>query len=130
MAEHGKPEVYYDGACPLCSREIAFYTRQEGADQIDWVDIGGLEPGDVAPDLTRDDALARFTVRDIDGNLVSGSKAFTRIWKQLPRFRTLAILFTFPPFAWSLDRIYEIFLSLRPHLQTMVATWSVERPRR
>ena len=129
MPEHNGPKVYYDGACPLCAREIKFYRRQEGADRICWVDISGLETIDVAPDLTRVRALARFTVRDIDGTLVSGGKAFTKIWQLLPRFRRLAMPFKLPPFAWSLDRTYEIFLALRPHLQTIVAAKSIRARR-
>lgn len=34
----GKLTVYYDGACPLCRREIEFYRRRRGADAIEWVD--------------------------------------------------------------------------------------------
>ena len=129
MSEHDRLKVYYDGACPLCAREIGFYRRQEGTDRSYWIDISGLEFVDVAPDLTRDKALARFTVRDIDGSLVSGGKAFTRLCKQLSRFLRLAMLFEFAPFAWPLDRAYEIFLTLRPHLQAMVATKSIGAPR-
>ncbi len=32
------PRVFFDGACPLCAREIEFYQKQEGASGIAWVD--------------------------------------------------------------------------------------------
>ena len=32
------PRVFFDGACPLCAREIEFYQKQEGASRIAWVD--------------------------------------------------------------------------------------------
>ncbi len=64
---HDGPTAYYDGACPLCAREIAFYRRQAGAKRIRWINVSGLSGDEVAPDLSRDAALARFHVRDIDG---------------------------------------------------------------
>ena len=31
--------VYFDGLCPLCSREIEQYRKASGSDQISFVDI-------------------------------------------------------------------------------------------
>lgn len=129
MSGDDRPIAYYDGACPLCAREIGFYRRQDGADLICWVDISGIDTVDVAPDLSREKALARFTVRDVDGSLVSGSRAFTRIWKHLPRFRWLATVFEVQPFAWSLGQAYGIFLKLGPRLQAMASAKAVRGPR-
>ena len=58
MSGHDRPTTYYDGACPLCAREIGFYRRQNGADRICWVDISDIDTVDVAPDLSREQALA------------------------------------------------------------------------
>ncbi len=117
---HGGPTAYYDGACPLCAREIAFYRRQTGAGRIRWIDVSGLGGDLVASDLSHDSALARFHVRDIDGRLVSGGAAFALVWKNLPRFRWLAVIFAPRPFTWLLDRAYIAFLKIRPRLQSFV----------
>jgi predicted DCC family thiol-disulfide oxidoreductase YuxK len=122
-----RPVAYYDGACPICAREIGLYRRQEGADRIRWVDIGTMND---LPDLSREQALARFTVRKADGSLVSGSSAFILIWKELPRFRWLAALSSSAPLAWLLDKAYGIFLILRPRLQAMASHGAVRRARR
>ena len=29
--------VFYDGACPLCDREISFYKRRRGAEGVRWI---------------------------------------------------------------------------------------------
>jgi len=129
MLGNYRPTAYYDGDCPLCAHEIGFYRRQNGADRICWVDISDIDTVDVAPGLTREEALARFTVRDADGSVISGGSAFTLIWKQLPRFRWLARLFDVRPFAWSLDQAYGIFLKLRPCLQAMALSREVRGPR-
>lgn len=113
--------VYYDGACPLCRREISFYRRRTGAGSLRWIDVSRSGAGDPAPDLTRDQALARFHVRDTSGELTSGGAAFSQLWSALPGFRTLGRLFRLPPLAWLLDRGYDLFLRLRPRLQAVAA---------
>ncbi len=110
-------KVLYDGACPLCAREIGFYRRRAGAEAIEWVDVSAAANEDAAPGLSRAQALARFHVVDAEGRLVSGGAAFARLWEALPGFRLLGRLFRVPPFAWLLDRAYDGFLKIRPRLQ-------------
>ena len=81
--------VFYDGACPLCEKEISFYRRRPGADSVRWVDVNQAGPAILGPDLTREQALARFHVRDDRGQLTSGGAAFSRLWSALPGFRPI-----------------------------------------
>lgn len=78
--------IYYDGACPVCSREIAQYRKAEGGDRLAFVDVSTCGPEALGPALTRDAALARMHLRRADGTLVSGAAAFAALWQQLPRF--------------------------------------------
>ncbi|MGR8950345.1 MAG: thiol-disulfide oxidoreductase DCC family protein [Gammaproteobacteria bacterium] len=117
-----KPTVFFDGACPLCAREIAFYRRRVGSENIEWVDVSrSSDEGEVAPGLRREQLLARFHVQTVDGRIVSGGAAFTALWSALPRFRWVGKLFRLPPLASLLDRLYELFLHLRPHLQAILS---------
>jgi len=120
MADEHDLTVYYDGACPLCQREIGFYRRRRGADAIAWIDVSRAGPGEIAPDLSKAQAMARFHVRDNDGTLLDGGDAFARLWASLPGFRTAGRVFRRRPFAWLLNRGYDAFLPLRPLLQAMV----------
>lgn len=113
--------VFFDGACPLCDREIAFYRRRRGADAIQWVDVSGAAEGDVAPGLSRDAALARFHVLECNGTLTSGGRAFAALWTRLPGFRPLGLLFQLRPLGWILDRAYALFLKVRPRLQALAS---------
>jgi predicted DCC family thiol-disulfide oxidoreductase YuxK len=87
--ETQKTTVYFDGACPVCSREMAVYQRAEGAQRIAFVDAAACRDARVAPDLTRGDALDSLHVRRPDGTLVSGAAAFAELWKTLPRWAWL-----------------------------------------
>lgn len=108
--------VYYDGACPLCSLEIATYRGLHGADSVCWVDVSDTRSPGPGPDLTREAALQRFHVRTADGTLVSGGAAFLRVWAALPGLRWLAALAGHPPVSWLLEPAYRLFLRLRPLL--------------
>ncbi len=107
--------VYFDGACPLCRAEIAFYQRQKGADAVDWRDVSA--GGSTGPDLSCAAALKRFHVREPDGRLRSGGAAFAALWLRLPRFRWAGRIGATPPFSWLLALAYAVFLPLRPTLQ-------------
>lgn len=106
--------VYFDGACPLCAREIALYRGCRGAERIAFVDVAVGEP--LGTGLDRATALARFHVRDADGRLVSGAAAFARLWAQLPAWRPLALVLRLPGALWVAERAYRAFLPLRPHI--------------
>jgi demethoxyubiquinone hydroxylase (CLK1/Coq7/Cat5 family)/predicted DCC family thiol-disulfide oxidoreductase YuxK len=108
------PCVYYDGACPLCAREIATYRSARGGEQLNWVDAQACASQGLGPALARDDALRRLHVRLADGRLVSGAAAFVAIWQRLPAFRGLALLARVPGMLWLMEGLYRAFLRLRP----------------
>ncbi|MFO7853791.1 MAG: DUF393 domain-containing protein [Paracoccaceae bacterium] len=105
-------EVFYDGACPLCRREISTYRRLEGMDRVQWRDVSDAD-FDV-PDLDRDAALARFHARRADGALVSGAAAFLAVWRRNPRLAPLARLLDRTPLRQGLEFAYRVFLRVRP----------------
>lgn len=113
--------VYFDGACPVCSREMALYRRQPGADACAWVDASACAEADLGPGLTRAAALARFHVRRADGELVAGTRGFAALWRALPRTAWLGRLATLGPMPMLLDLGYRVFLSLRPLWRPRVA---------
>jgi predicted DCC family thiol-disulfide oxidoreductase YuxK len=112
---HGaQARVYFDGACPLCSAEIAAYQRAEGGDGLRWVDVTRCEAAELGPDLDRSTALARMHVRRADGTLVQGAAAFVEIWAVLRRWRWLARIALIPGVLPLMDLAYLVFLRVRP----------------
>ncbi|HEX7747730.1 MAG TPA: DUF393 domain-containing protein [Bordetella sp.] len=109
-----KPTLYYDGGCPVCSREVAMYRRQRGAQEVCWVDVSRCDAADLGPDLTRDAAMARLYLRRPDGRLVGGAAAFTALWQSLPRLAWLGRLLGARPVVWLLEAVYRLFLLARP----------------
>lgn len=114
-SEHPALTVYFDGSCRLCQAEIAHYSKQEGADRICFHDAS-LSHDQVAPDLEKADAMARFHVRQSDGQLLSGAAAFVSIWSFLPRWRWAGRIAGLPGMTALLEFFYGLFLPLRPKL--------------
>ncbi len=105
--------VYFDGSCAVCSREIAFYQRRAGADVICFADISRVRGGFVAPDLSREEAMAVLHVRDEQGRLVSGVDAFLALWHRLPGLRWMAFFGGLPGLRQILELGYAAFLRWR-----------------
>jgi ubiquinone biosynthesis monooxygenase Coq7 len=108
--------VLYDGACPLCRREIGIYRGLQPNSPVCFADVNdSAQP--LPPDTTRDQLLARFHVRRSDGQLLSGAQAFLALWAALPGWRWLALAGRLPGAAWAMERTYRLFLRWRPALQ-------------
>lgn len=119
-----KPElacatVYYDGACPMCRREIGYYREQPAVGPIEWIDISTPDASRLPPGVTREAAMARFHMTLPDGRTVDGAAAFLGLWLQLPKFRWVARLASIPPIPWLLEIGYRAFLVVRPTLQRL-----------
>ena len=121
METAAKLTIFYDGACPLCRREIDFYRRRRGASDLAWIDVSQVPEREVAPGLTKDQALARFHTRRADGTLISGGAAFAELWAALPAFSALGGVMKRPPLVWALNLAYPLFLKSRPRLQRLLA---------
>ena len=111
--------MLYDGACPLCRREIGMYRglRAEHAGVLCRCQRRRIHCHALPPGTTREQLLARFHVRGSDGQLLSGAQAFLALWAALPGWRWLALVGRLPGAAWAMERLYRVFLRWRPALQ-------------
>jgi predicted DCC family thiol-disulfide oxidoreductase YuxK len=105
--------VWYDGGCPLCRREIALMQRLDTAHSITFVNVAREDA--VCP-LDRGELLSRFHASE-DGRLLSGAAAFAAMWRAIPRLRPLGLAARNPLVLAVLERLYRIFLRIRPRLQ-------------
>jgi predicted DCC family thiol-disulfide oxidoreductase YuxK len=106
--------VWFDGACPLCRREIALMKRLDRRGAIRFVDVGGAAPAECPVDRVQ--LLSRFHARE-NGRLLSGAAAFGAMWRAIPLLRPLGLLARVPLVEAVLERCYGAFLRVRPSLQ-------------
>ncbi|MBK1643252.1 thiol-disulfide oxidoreductase [Thiocapsa imhoffii] len=105
--------AYFDGGCPLCSKEIAHYRRLDRQSAIHWVDIlndgGELAAVGIEPST----AMRRIHAREADGTILTGVPAFVAIWRRLPGYRHAAALVTGLRLVGPLDWAYGHFARWR-----------------
>jgi predicted DCC family thiol-disulfide oxidoreductase YuxK len=120
--------VLYDGACPLCRREIGVYRGLQPLHEDSPVCFADVNDAalPLPPGTSREQLLARFHVRGREGELLSGAQAFLALWAALPGWRWLALAGRLPGATWLMERGYRCFLRWRPMLQRW-AFW-LERP--
>ena len=104
-----KPIVFYNGACPICSKEIEHYRHLDhsGEQALAFTDISAADHGLSKLPLSQDEAKRRLHVLDADGRLLSGIPAFAMIWAHLPRYRWLSSLTRLPVLRSLLPWLYE-----------------------
>lgn len=115
--------LFYDGGCPLCSREIR-WVRQYTAKRVSYVDITTPEfkPEVIGTDLDLDFFMREIRGQASDGTLISGVAVFRELYKRT------GIGWLFAPTAWPIirpiaDCAYSLFARLRyRHRKNKVCT--------
>ena len=108
--------VWYDGACPLCRREIDFMRRLDRRRSIRFIDLS--RSSSASCPIDRETLLARFHASE-DGRLLSGAAAFAAMWRAIPLLRPFGVAARSGAVLSCLEFGYRVFLKLRPSLQNL-----------
>ena len=106
-------EVFFDGKCGLCSKEISYYQRIAPTGIFSWMDIATDPHPLAAYDITQADALRHLHVRDCKGQFHKGAVAFLVIWKQLRYWKILAVIVGLPFVRHIAIAVYNQFADYR-----------------
>jgi predicted DCC family thiol-disulfide oxidoreductase YuxK len=106
-------EVFYDGKCGLCSKEINYYRGIAPDGIFVWADIATNPEPLASYNIEQVEALRRLHARDTAGNWHVGVAAFILIWRQLRYWRLLAMLFSMPGVRQVADTFYNRFADYR-----------------
>ena len=118
----GTLTVLYDGACPLCRREIAVYQGLPSNQPLAFVDVSNTAVA-LPPGTDRASLLARFHVLQADGRLADGARGFVALWAALPGWRWVARLAALPGVTPLMELGYRAFLRWRPAMQRAAAAF-------
>jgi predicted DCC family thiol-disulfide oxidoreductase YuxK len=109
-----KLTIFYDGLCPLCSREIAHYRRRIPDGNARFVDI--TDPGFDAASHGLDGDVHRIMHVRVGDEIRTRVDAFLAIWEAIPSYRWLARIGRLPGIHALLRLGYASFARVRPWL--------------
>jgi len=110
--------VFFDGSCPLCRSEIAFYQKKQSIGQFNFVDVSNAQT-DFPAGLDQTSAMARFHVLSKEVGLLSGARAFSELWRRVPGWRVAGYLTSLPGASLLFEGVYRFFLIFRPQIVKM-----------
>jgi len=109
--------VFYDGACPLCSKEVKLYKKLAANDKlrseyddtdIEWIDISKSKTELKEEGIKYADAMQLMHVKDASGVHQVGIDAVLTVWDQIPYYRKLSkFLKSIPALHPLLDKAYR-----------------------
>ncbi|MFN9968422.1 MAG: thiol-disulfide oxidoreductase DCC family protein, partial [Phycisphaerae bacterium] len=105
-------EVFFDGGCPLCRREIDMLRRRDLQSRILFTDIDSLSDPLSAVGRSRDELMARIHGRLPDGTWIEGVEVFRRLYAAVG-FRKLVFLTRLPLIREMLSLGYLVFAKNR-----------------
>ena len=108
--------VYYDGLCPLCSREIAHYRARATGAPVSFVDLTkpDFDPLQHGVDAGRAREILHVKVGQ---ELRTGLNAAIAMWEVIPAYRWLGRLARLPVIYGLTNACYRVFARFRPYLQ-------------
>ena len=101
-------EVFYDGACPLCLREIRFLRRLDKSSRFLFTDISSEEFRAADYGKTLESFMSEIHARLPEGTWIRGVEVFRRLYASLG-FAPLVWITRLPGVAGLLDGAYHIF---------------------
>lgn len=111
--------IFYDGACPVCSREMALYRRRVPAGRLNFVDIADPHFDPTVFDRSLEDFMAQMHVRDSEGRFYMAVEGFWAIWQAFPPlsiYRALGHLVSLPGVDLFASFGYQLFARVRRFL--------------
>ncbi len=122
-------EVFFDGACPLCTREIDLLRRLDHRGRIRFTDISAADFDAAATGVSWQRLMDRIHGRLPDGTLVEGVEVFRRLYGAVGFSRLVAVS-RLPGVAHLLDLAYRSFARNRLRLTGRCADGACALPRR
>lgn len=122
-------EVFFDGDCPLCVREIRMLQRLDRRGRLRFTDIARADFDASDTGRTWDELMARIHGRLPNGELVEGVEVFRRLYAAVG-FGPLVALTRLPGVRHLLDAAYHLFAKNRLRLTGRCEKGVCEVPQR
>jgi predicted DCC family thiol-disulfide oxidoreductase YuxK len=108
-------ELFFDGECPLCTREVALLRRLDRRGRVRFTDISAADFDPAPLGLDMSTLMARIHARLPDGRILEGVEVFRRVYEAVG-LGVLARASRLPGIAALTEAAYAWFARNRLHL--------------
>ncbi len=108
-------EVFHDGACPLCRREMRMLERLDRKRRIRFTDISSKDFDAAEVGVTWEELMAKLHGRLPDGTLIEGVEVFRELYAAVG-FSPLVALTRLPGISHLMTLAYDLFAKNRLRL--------------
>ena len=105
-------EVFYDGDCPLCKREIDFIRHRDDKGKIEFTDIADAKFDALQIGKTHAELMAQIHGRLSDGRIIVGPEVFRRLYGAIG-FSRLVSFSRMPLISQTIELAYRCFARYR-----------------
>ena len=106
-------QIFYDGKCGLCSKEIDYYKKVSPKNIFKWNDIANNPKELTQIGVSQYDALMYLHALDKNKNPKIGVDAFILIWDQLKFWNLLSFVIKLPLIYFLTKLLYKLFANYR-----------------
>lgn len=117
-------EVFYDGACPICAREINFVRRLDRRGRLRFTDIASPTFRACEYGMPLESFMSEIKGRQPDGTWIQGVEVIRRLYVAIG-LGGLVWVTRLPIVSGLLDKAYRLFARLRPRLKPRCSENSV-----
>ena len=108
-----KITVFYDGACPLCAREVAKWRKAPFLCQVDWFDITGQDEELIRLGIDPAFALVELHTKTDDGQIRTSIESYALLLSELAHWRWLGKVISLPVVKSILKWVYDYLTKIR-----------------
>lgn len=109
--------IYYDGLCQLCSREMDHYQKLEGAQYFNFIDITHPQFNAIEQGLDPIAVNKMLHIKSpLTGEIKTGVNAFIEIWSHFPRYHWAGKVSSWRLFNPLIHIGYALFAKYRRYL--------------
>ncbi len=112
LTDRQEIELFFDGGCPLCKREISLLKRLDKSGKIKFVDISSESFQPASYGMTFDMFMKEINARLGDGTWIKGVEVFRKLYEAVG-FKLLVKVSRFPLISHLLDFGYKVFAKNR-----------------
>ncbi len=108
-----KINVFFDGSCKVCSKEISFYDRHDKKKKFNWIDLNSEDLHLKRLGISKNELLKSLHIQLQDGRIIKGVNAFRIIWREYPFLKLISYILDFKIMRIIARPIYRALVKLK-----------------